>query len=118
MILNLTQYAGTEEQGVTDLTGGADRERLKSLLTFEAMPSRRDILFRARAIAELAATTEADAAMIGGAPYLMAPLEEALKLWGIMPLYAFSLRESVEETMPDGTVKKTAVFKHQGFIKA
>jgi len=117
MIVNLTQHAGTPEQGVTDLMG-IDRERLVSFLTFEEMPSRKKILSRALLITVLAVANGADAAMIGGAPYLMAPLEEALKSWGIMPLYAFSLRESVEEIMPDGTVKKTAVFKHQGFIKA
>jgi hypothetical protein len=118
MIINLTQHPGTPEQGVTDLTGEA-RERLIELLTFDAIPSRVDILTRAYGIATLGAVMPfADAAMIGGAPYLMAPLEAALRLWGIRPLYAFSLRESVEETMPDGTVKKTAIFRHKGFVEA
>jgi hypothetical protein len=118
MIVNLTQHPGTPEQGVTDLTGEA-KERLVELLTFEEIPSRVDIIDRAYGIATLGAVMpRADAAMIGGAPYLMAPLEAALRLWGIKPLYAFSLRESVEEIAADGTVKKTAVFKHKGFIEA
>jgi hypothetical protein len=117
MIVNLTQHAGTPEQDVTDLTGNA-RERLIKLLTFNRIPTREEVFFRARGIAELAAMTEADDAMIGGAPYLMAPLETALRLWGIRPLYAFSQRESVEEIAADGTVKKTAFFQHKGFVEA
>ena len=48
----------------------------------------------------------------------MAPLEEALRYRGILPLYAFSRRESREETDPDGSVRKVAVFRHLGFYPA
>jgi hypothetical protein len=54
-------------------------------------------------------------AMIGGAPWMMAALESALLDAYITPLYAFSVRESVEIAQPDGSVVKTAVFKHVGF---
>lgn len=59
-IVNLTQHAGTAEQlaaGVADL--GATSLELKRLLTFDSLPTREEI--------------EARAAMIGGAPFLMAP---------------------------------------------
>jgi hypothetical protein len=56
--------------------------------------------------------------MIGGAPYLMAPLERSLRSVGVYPVYAFSVRESVEQTAPDGTVRKTNVFRHAGFVPA
>jgi len=117
MIINLTQHLGTPEQGVTDLTGDA-RKRLISLLTFDVMPTHADIISRARAIAELAAMAKAKEVMIGGAPYLMAPLEAALMGRGIHSFYAFTLRESVEEIAADGAVKKTAIFRHKGFIEA
>jgi hypothetical protein len=55
-------------------------------------------------------------AMIGGAPYLMAPLESALRAHGITPVYAFSVRESVDQVQPDGSVRKVAVFRHAGFV--
>jgi len=55
-------------------------------------------------------------ALIGGVPYLMAPLERALRRRGVTPLYAFSRRESREETLPDGSVRKTATFRHMGFV--
>lgn len=60
----------------------------------------------------------AESAMIGGAPFLMAPLEGALRTRGVIPLYAFSVRESVEEALPDGSVRKTQVFRHAGFVPA
>lgn len=56
--------------------------------------------------------------MVGGAPFFMAPLEAALRAVNIIPVYAFSKRESVEEKQPDGSVKKTQVFKHAGFVPA
>ena len=43
-------------------------------------------------------------------------LEEALMKRGIVPLYAFSRREVVETPLPDGSVKKTQVFRHLGFV--
>lgn len=126
-ILNLTQHQSTPEQGVVDLQGEA-LSVLKGLLTFETLPTRQEVLDRAAAIANLAAvtpaamvgdtTTTARAAMIGGAPFLMGPLEAALKDRGITPIYAFSVRESVDEVLPDGSVRKVAVFRHKGFIEA
>lgn len=55
-------------------------------------------------------------AMIGGAPYLMAPLERALKAVGVQVCYALSDRVSIEQPQPDGSVTKTSVFKHVGFL--
>ncbi len=72
---------------------------------------------RARAIADLLQAHPATAkAMIGGAPYLMAPLERHLARAGVRPMYAFSTRESVEQTGADGSVKKVSVFRHAGFV--
>lgn len=31
--------------------------------------------------------------------------------------YAFSRRESVETQLPDGSVKKSSVFRHIGFVE-
>lgn len=117
-IINLTQHAATPEQveaGVFDVTGDA-LIILKRRLTFDVLPTRENILHAAIALAYMAATNGATHAMIGGAPYLMAPLETTLKEIGVTPLYAFSVRESVEETLPDGSVRKTNVFKHGGFV--
>ncbi len=58
------------------------------------------------------------AVMIGGAPWLMAPLEANLKLNGIKVLYAYSERVSEEVVNEDGSVSKRNVFKHLGFYEA
>lgn len=117
-IINLTQHAATPEQieaGVFDVTGDA-LIILKRRLTFDVLPTRENILYTTIILAYMAAKNGATHAMIGGAPYLMAPLETTLKEIGVTPLYAFSVRESVEETLPDGSVRKTNVFKHGGFV--
>ncbi|MDY0071845.1 MAG: hypothetical protein RBR77_04265 [Thauera sp.] len=119
-IINLTQHAATPEQvaaGVEDLRGEA-LEALRMYLTFDALPSRLDIEAAAEGIATLAAALEYDAAMIGGAPWLMGPLEAALRRHGVKPLYAFSRREVVEAIQEDGSVRKTAIFRHCGFVEA
>lgn len=120
-IVNLTQHTATaaqEEDGVFSLPPQKD-QGLKELLTFAALPTRDEVAARAAIIAALAAESGADAAMIGGAPYLMAPLEEALRGRGIAPLYAYSERRSVETTdLATGGVTKTAVFVHLGFVAA
>lgn len=122
MILNLTQHRATPEQiaaGVVDLSD-ADRASLARALTFDELPAALPLKARAGSIAMMASGCfppgEPRSAMIGGAPYLMAPLELALWAANIRPLYAFSQRESVEEQKPDGSVEKKAVFRHAGFV--
>ena len=136
-ILNLTQHDPTPEQieaGVTcgDIPNEQALVEFRKLLTFDTIPTPTEVRQRAQQIAAYAAktTTLVDYggnsglcvneplrfAMIGGAPFLMAPLEEALRRVGITPLYAFSTRESVEQVQADGSVRKTAVFRHVGFV--
>lgn len=129
-ILNLTQHTATVDQlaaGVVELTPEAKR-RIVELLTFETIPTPFQVRGRSYEIAGLAAwefivppteTTEGvryTHAMIGGAPYLMAPLESALRAHGITPVYAFSVRESIDQPQPDGSVRKVATFRHAGFV--
>lgn len=73
---------------------------------------------KAEALADKAVDSGCDRAMIGGAPYLMGPLENALSEKGITPEYAFSVREVVQVEKPDGTVANQSVFKHEGFVEA
>lgn len=124
VIINLTQHGASAEQlqaGVFDLKTCNDV--LREELTFRHLPSALDIRRRAEAIADLASTCTNEAgefashAMIGGAPYLMGPLETALRAKGIVPLYAFSVRESVEKII-DGATVKVGVFRHAGFVSA
>ena len=133
-IINLTQHAATPEQiadGVVDLPPDL-RATLTKLLAFDTLPTIHVIVERAQAIALLAATwldsqphpdkyghggTALAEALIGGAPFLMTPLEHTLIDHALEPVYAFSKRVSVEEPQPDGSVRKVNVFKHAGFVR-
>jgi hypothetical protein len=138
MILNLTQHPATAEQkaaGVVDLPVG-ERTLLQQFLTFEELPSADEIQFRAEQIAILARAAfhrlpDLDAVMIGGAPFLMGPLEREFFLEHALDdeaasdppfrprvLYAFSQRESIEEKQEDGSIRKVNVFRHAGFVEA
>lgn len=136
-IMNLTQHLATPDQiaaGVFDLVPEA-RAELTRLLTFDTCPTRYDVATRAAKIASLAGRyadkyggERAEAAMIGGAPYLMSHLERLLNTahnaahdagWPVRPraVYAFSERVSSDEVQPDGSVVKRSVFKHAGFVE-
>jgi len=119
-IINLTQHPATAEQieaGVIDLSPD-DRALLAQALTFETCPDESVLRTRAQSIALMAAghSSGARSAMIGGAPYFMRPLEQALWDQNIRPLYAFSIRESIERPRPSGAVEKVTVFRHAGFV--
>lgn len=113
--------------GVVDLPAEA-RADLVKLLTFEELPDQALVTERAVAIARMAAErfqlaaysrpAAPDAVMVGGVPFLMAPLERALAFEGLCPVYAFSRRESAEEPQPDGSVRKVNIFRHAGFVPA
>jgi hypothetical protein len=125
MILNLTQHAATPEQiadGVADLPDDL-RDLLIEALTVDQLPTKFDILARCQDVVNIALSTEAweppATVMIGGAPWLMGPLAHELREQvGCRVVFAFSKRESVETLCTDGSVKKSSVFKHGGFIEA
>jgi hypothetical protein len=124
MIINLTQHDASPEQieaGVVDLHGPFLKD-LRDLLTFTELPTPEDMNLRALLIAHLALGElfghRDKAAMIGGAPFFMPVLQDALLQHGITPVYAFSQRISKDEKQQDGSVKKSQVFKHLGFVRA
>lgn len=127
VIINATMHVATPEQVKAGVIASVD---VADVINFYGIPSKEDMEISATEVAErihakhvemcepecLNPDYEPCYAMIGGAPFFMAPLERALKSAGITPIYAFSKRESVEEHMPDGTVVKRNVFKHLGFV--
>ena len=116
-ILNLTQHAATPEQVADGVFEPRDKALIQGLLTFVGCPLKEQILDRAAGLAEVAKAAGAEAAMIGGAPYLMGALENELKARGVNPLYAFSERVSVETVQPDGSTKKETIFAHRGWVE-
>jgi len=116
-ILNLTQHPATPDQVAAGVVEPKDKARVRELLTFNELPTPEELKERVKALTEIVLEEGFSKAMIGGAPYLMYPLEIRLRTQGILPLYAFSKREIEEIQLPDGSVKKTLVFKHLGFVK-
>jgi hypothetical protein len=121
-ILNFTQHDATAEQlsaGVVE-PDADNKERIRQLLTFEQIPAQSELRQRATECAVLASDLArkhgCDAVLIGGAPFFMSHLENALRSFRVRYCYAFSRREAAEQIQPDGSVKKTHVFKHVGFI--
>ena len=129
IILNLTQHKATTDQieaGVVDLNE-PERLALIDALTFDSIPSQEEIERRANYVADLATMNNLGGdhgddpfpaqAMVGGAPWLMSALEKALLDNGVEPVYAFSVRESVETVSADGSVVKKNIFRHVGFVE-
>lgn len=54
--------------------------------------------------------------MVGGAPFFMRYLENALLNAGYQPVYAFSRRTVREERQPNGESVKRSVFRHLGMV--
>ena len=118
-ILNLTQHAASADQAAAGVVEPQAKADVHRLLTFETCPDRKVIQARADALAAIARASGEEAAMLGGAPYLMGPLEAALRAAGIRPVYAFSLRAGVEEELQsDGSVRKVQTFRHAGWVWA
>ena len=119
-IINLTQHQATAEQqeaGVHDLPQEL-RKQLTALLTFEEIPTPAQLQSRAKGIVDLLEKLDQmpTRALIGGAPFFMGHLEEELRNAFVIPTYAFSKRVVQEAIQPNGTVIKTAVFQHIGFV--
>jgi hypothetical protein len=130
MILNLTQHNSTAEQKAQLVVEPRMcKAKIQKLLTFEEIPTKEEIEARAKELARIAVSEASHYAgetdnviwitrvMIGGAPYLMGALENAVRECGFTPVYAFSKRESEEITQPDGSVRKVQVFRHCGFVE-
>lgn len=127
VIVNLTQHLASTEQvqaGVVDLPEDRRAALLKAL-TFDEIPSIHQIVEAAEQIVDIAfdnglgedgGSIVPKFAMIAGAPWLLSTLENELHMHGITPVYAFSVRTSEETVQPDGSTKKTNVFRHKGFV--
>nr|DAX31012.1 MAG TPA: hypothetical protein [Caudoviricetes sp.] len=119
LVINLTQHEPTQDQkeiirNWVELSD-AEKASVKKNLTFRPQEVTKYVIMgRAAMLATLAKTKGAKYAHIGGAPYLMAHLEDCLKQAGITPLYSLTERVT-EEKVIDGEVTKTSVFKCAGF---
>ena len=118
-IINLTQHTTTPAQAaeVTFITIPDEiRAQVVDLITFAPAEVNYETLReRADTLAQIAANSGADYAMIGGAPFFQSHLENALLARGIGFCYALSERVARDEIQTDGSVRKVSVFEHAGF---
>ena len=119
ILINLTQHNLTQEQLKDAVEVGNDvRDEVIKLITFNGLPTAGEIKNNASRLAEICRDMHASHAVIGGAPYFMGPLEQALRKAGIVPLYAFTERVAVEVVNPEtGEVTKTSKFNFAGWIE-
>lgn len=123
-ILNFTQHKATPEQTAAGVFDAPEEFQvaIAKVLTFDELPTTKEINQHAHDACELAlAIHDAcelvfDTVMIGGAPFFMPALADRLDRTGFAVCFAFSKRSSVDVPQPDGSVRKTAVFKHAGFV--
>ena len=118
-IANFTQHTATPDQikdGVVEIEN-LHRSLLKPLLNFEEIPHFSDVMMSAHTLLSMARDFGYEAIMVGGYPALMMALGLAKEGHQIRVFFAHSDRVSEERTMPDGTVRKVAVFKHIGLVE-
>ena len=120
MIMNMTQHEPSQDQKNVGVRNFRDdlQKRVRDLLTFDTLPTEVEIKNRCFDLTTLATYTYAKKMMVGGAPWLMAPLCNHLKKYGFEPVFAFSSRVSEEKLQEDGTIKKVQIFRHEGFVPA
>lgn len=126
VIVNLTQHKFSNEQKEESLLKDFEwvdtTDEVKALLTFASRPTLAEMQERAKALVAHAKANQAGGVisetvvMCGGAPYFMPVLEQAFLGTGIRVIYAFTERVSHEVPLPDGSVAKSSVFKHVGFV--
>ena len=123
-MLNLTQHALTAEQW-RDGAVEPDQEmkaEIQKLITFDrsVMTEAGQIEERAKALVALIRKEYPllNKAMVGGALYFMPALVRELKAVGIQPYFSYTDRVSTDVHNADGSVTKTLVFKHLGWVAA
>ena len=118
-VINLTQHTPTMSQAaeVAFVTLPDDvRAQVLALITFAPAEVNYETLrYRADTLAQIAANSGADVAMLGGAPFFQSFLENALLAQGVGFCYALSERVARDEVQADGSVRKVSVFEHAGF---
>ncbi len=128
IVLNLTPHNLTEDQRNAGAVEPASKKIVKRLLTFTEQPTIEEVQQRANELARIAYTEwEYDLdqshirknnryVMVGGPLYLIPKVDIALRNLGLIPVYAFATRESIDIVYSDGTTGKSQIFKHIAFI--
>lgn len=128
-VLNLTPTDATPDQvtaGAVELDHETRAEVLR-LHAWEAIPDSLEIHQRAERLAKIAEAWAGRVdpenqlvlgAMVGGAPGLVAALEDRLTCYEVEPVYSFALPEVVVEVRLGGAVREErTVLRHAGWVR-
>ena len=110
-IYNFTQVQPTPQQVAAGVVQPENHSMIQKMLTFSDLPDRLFLQQRAEMLAMLADDMGANAVMIGGAPFFMAELRDAMRCLGIKVFCAFSIRRLIN-------VRKKAIKKKEAEAKA
>ena len=124
-VINLTQHPFSAEQraeftaaGITDVIDTT--LAVKEIITFSGDISLEVIKAHSKDLKDHLRSFKKEHAlmyaMVGGAPFFQHAVNKACADLGIVPMAAYSERQSVESVQIDGSVVKQNVFKHKGFI--
>lgn len=122
-MLNITQHTATKEQAEDGVVEPSQeiKAQIQKLITFDktVMSEPEQIWNRAKALVALIKREypEIHKVMIGGALYFMPALTRELKEHGYEVFFSYTDRVSVETHNADGSVTKTLIFKHLGFVE-
>jgi len=116
-ILNLTQHQATPAQVAAGVVEPSDKAHVQALLTFNTLEDTYHMRERALRLVGVTLGVDCDAVMVGGAPFFMPTLVAVMQEHDVKVVFAFSVRESVEVTNPDGTVTKRSSFSHAGWVE-
>lgn len=116
MIINCTNHIATKEQLELGVVEPYEKEEIQKLLTFDSLDSVFSANERAKEIVEIIKRSGYNHALIGGIPFFMSILENEFYRNGIIPVYAFSKRISIEKMDESGLVLKKSIFVNEGLF--
>jgi len=114
--LNLTGFPATPEQALEGVVEPVELAAIQAANTFLYLPTAPVLRDRARFLALYAKNSGYRSALIGGEDFFMPFLEGALLDVRVRPLYSFCSREIREQVRMDGSVRRTVVKVHKGFV--
>lgn len=128
-VINLTQHTFSQEQlaefkaaGVKDENIIDTNDEIKALITFNGDIDVEIIRERANNVRDYVKkfldydNNVVGYALTGGAPFFQAAVNEACRINGFVAMASYSERVSQERVQADGTIVKSSVFKHKGFV--
>lgn len=105
IILNISNLRVNDELKKFGVSEAKDWKLIKSLITFNEVPSNEEIRSRAASLAEIAKASEATGVLIGNprSQFMLSEIEKACEAKGIKIYYPFFVREKIDNEDENGS---------------